>query len=70
MVEGHHLQLQHHPQLFQKFKQFNIKTVLVHHTVIQNEVDELLAKETIELYTGGAGFHCNVFVVPKHMGDL
>ena len=31
-------------------------------------MDELLAKGTIELYSGGASFCSSVFVVPKHTG--
>ena len=38
------LQLRCHPPLLQIFKQFNIKTAMTYHPVIQSEVDELLAK--------------------------
>ena len=38
-----------------------------HHTVIQKEVDELLAKDTTEQYNSSAGFYSNVLVVPWHM---
>ena len=37
---------------------------MVHHAIIQEERDELLAKDAIESSTGVAGFHSNVFVVP------
>ena len=39
-----------------------------HHPVIQREVDELLAKGTIESSSDGAGFYSSMFVVPKHTG--
>ena len=41
-----------------------------HHPVIQREVDELLAKGTIEPSSGGAGFYSIMFVVPKYKGGL
>ena len=40
------------------------------HPTIQEEVDELLAKEAVEPLIGGASFYSNVFVVPKHSGGL
>ena len=70
MVWGHHLQLRSHPSLFCDFWQFNVKAVTAHYPVIQREVDELLAKGTIEPSSGGAGFYSSVFVVPKHTGGL
>ena len=69
MVWGHHLQLRSHPPLFHDFWQFYVKTVAVHHPVIQREVDELLAKGAIEP-SGGAGFYSSMFVVPKQTGSL
>ena len=70
MVEGHHLQLRSCLPLFGDFQQFNAKAAAAHHPVIQREVDELLAKGTIEPSLGGAGFYSSMFVVPKHTGDL
>ena len=70
MVWGHHLQLRSHPPLFCNFQQFNVKMAVAHHPIIQKEVDELLSKGTIELSSGGAGFHSSMFVVPKHTGGL
>ena len=69
-VQGHHLQLRSHPPLFRAFWHFNVKVAAAQHPVIQKEVDELLAKGTIEPSTSGAGFYCSVFVVPKHSGCL
>ena len=48
MVRGHHLQLRSHPPLFLDFWHFNVKAAAAHHSVIQKEVDELLAKGAIE----------------------
>ena len=56
MVKGHHLQLMCCPSLFHYFRQFNIKATLVHHPIIQKEVDELVAKGAIKPSPGGAGF--------------
>ena len=70
MVWGHHLQLRSHPPLFHDFCCFNVKVAAAHHPVIQKEVDELLAKETIEPSLDGAGFYSSMFVVPKHTGGL
>ena len=70
MVQGHHLQLRSHPPLFCDFQHFNVKVAAAHHSVIQNEVDELLSKGVIEPSSGGAGFYSSMFVVPKHTGDL
>ena len=69
IIKSHH-QLRSHPPLFHNFKQFNSKAVAANHTIIQQEVDEMLAKEAIEPSSGGAGFYLNVFVVPKHTGGL
>ena len=57
MVKGHHLQIRSCPLLFCNFKWFNIKAATSHYPVVQEEMDELLAKGTIELLTGGAVFH-------------
>ena len=70
MVQGHHLQLQSCPPLFLNFWQFNVKAATTHHPIIQKEVDELLAKGAIEPSSGGAGFYCSMFVVPKHTSGL
>ena len=70
MVRGHHLQLRSHPPLFHDFWHFNVKAAAAHHPVIQKEVDELLAKGTIEPSSGGAGFYSSMFVVPKCTGGL
>ena len=70
LVKGHHLQLRCCPLLFHNFKWFNIRKPWAYHTVIQKEVDELLAKGAIEPFTGGTGFYSNVYVVPKHAGCL
>ena len=69
MVMFHQLQLKYCPA-FHSFKQFNIKAALVHHPVIQKEVDELLAKGAIEPSTDTADFCSNVFMVPNHVGGL
>ena len=43
---------------------------MANHTIIQ-EVDELLVRSpSIEPSAGAAGFYSNVFVLPKHTGDL
>ena len=70
MVWGHHLQLRSHPPLFCDFRHFNVKVAAAHHPIIQNEVDELLAKGAIEPSSGGGGFYSIVFVVPKHNGGF
>ena len=70
MVWGHHLQLQSHPPLFHNFWQFNVKVATTHHPIIQKEVHELLAKGVIKPSSGGAGFYCSMFVVPKHTSGL
>ena len=63
MVKGHHLHLRSHPSLFHNFNWFSSKVVATHHSIIQKEVYELLAKGDIKS-SGGAGFYSNVFVVP------
>ena len=63
-------QLRFHPPLFCYFWYFNVKAAAAHHPVIQKEVDELLAKGAVEPSSSGAGFYSNMFVVPKHTGDL
>ena len=68
MVIGHHLQLQKWPQVLCNFKLFNIKGAATHCPIIQENVQELLAKGAIEPSSGGPGFYSNVFVVPKHVG--
>ena len=70
MVGGHHLQLWFHSPLFCNFQQFNIKVATAHHSILQKEVDELLAKGAIEPSSGGAGVFSSVFVVPKCTGGL
>ena len=70
MVQDQHLQLRCHPPLFINFMPFNIQAAPAHHFIIQNEVDELLARGAIELSSGGAGFTPTIFVVPKHIGAL
>ena len=65
MVRGHYLQLKDCPLLFYYLQQFNIKAAMDVHPIIQKEVDELLAKDAIELLTGGVHLYSNVFVVPK-----
>ena len=70
MVQGHHLQLRCHPLLFHNFKWFNIKAVQANHPIIQEEVDELLAKGGIEPSTGGVGFYFSLFVVCKNTVGL
>ena len=45
-----------------------IKVATIHHSIIQKEVDELLAKGTIEPSSGGAGFYSSMFVVHKFTG--
>ena len=47
-VKGHHHQLRCCPLLFCNYRQFNIKAALAHHPIIYREVDELLAKGTID----------------------
>ena len=66
----HHLQLSYCPPLFHNFWQFNVKEAAAHLPIIQKEVDGLLGKGVIEPSSGGAGFYCNIFVVPKHIGGL
>ena len=70
MVWGHHLQLRSHPPLFCNLWQFNVKAAAAHHPIIQNEVDELLAKGAIKPSSGGAGFYSSVFMVLKHNSVL
>ena len=43
---------------------------LLHHVIVQKKVDELLAKGAIEPSSIGVGFSSNIFVVPKHTGNL
>ena len=70
LVKGYHLQLQKWPPLFSNFKRFSIKAAAAHCPVIQEEVQEHIAKRAIEPFSHGAGFYSNSFVVPKHMGGL
>ena len=70
MVQGHHLQLSSCPPLFHNFWQFKVRASAAHHTIIQKEVDELLAKGAIETASGDTGFYSNMIVVPKHTGGL
>ena len=60
MVKGHHLQLWKWPLLFHDFKQFSIKAAKVQCSVIQEAVQELLAKGDIEPSSGGTGFYSYV----------
>ena len=62
MVRGHHLQLRSHPPLFHNFRQFDIKAVTSHHSVIQKVKDQLLAKSAIEQLPGGVGLYSNVLL--------
>ena len=43
---------------------------MVHHPVIQKEIDELFIKGATEPLTGGAGFYSTTFVVSKCTGGL
>ena len=52
MGKVHHFMLRSHPLLFCNFKQLNIKAATAHHPIIKKEVDEILAKDAIELSTG------------------
>ena len=61
---GHHLQLRSPPPLFHNFQQFNVKVAVAHHPVIQKEVDELLAKGTVEPSSGGSCFYSSMLIVP------
>ena len=70
MVQGHHLQLRSCYPLFCNFWQFNVKAAAAHHPIIQKAVDEQLSMGAIEASSGGAGFYCSVFVVPKCTGGL
>ena len=58
------------PPLFCNFQPFHVKVATIHHSIIQKEVDELLAKGAAEPSSGGAGFHPSMFVVPKCTGGL
>ena len=58
------------PSIIHNFRQFKIKATPAHHSIIQKEVDELLAKGAIEPSSGGAGFYSSVFVVHKDTGSL
>ena len=56
MVKGQHFHLRYHPRLFLNSKWHNIKASLAHHSIIQKEVDDVLAKNAIELSTVGLAF--------------
>ena len=43
---------------------------MAHPPIIHKEVNELLAKGTIEPLTAGPGFYSKIFVVPMHAGGL
>ena len=43
---------------------------MAHDPIIWNEGGELLAKDSIEPWTGGSSIYSSVFVVPKHTGGL
>ena len=70
IVWCHHLELWSHLHLFHNFWQFNFKVGTTHHSIIEKEVDDLLAEGVIEPSSGGAGFYSSVSVVPKHTGGL
>ena len=70
IVKGHHLQLRSQPPLFHKFKQLNIRPAAADHPIIQNKLDELLAKGAIKPSYGGAGFYSNACLVPNDTGGL
>ena len=59
-----------HLPLFHIFEWFNIKATPPHYSIIQKEVDELLAKDATEPSSGGAGFYSNILAVPKCTGEL
>ena len=42
---------------FVNFRKFNITATAAHYSIIQKEVDELLAKGAIEPSNGGASFY-------------
>ena len=65
-----HLQPRHHLPLIFSFKCFNIKAPLLHCPVMQKEVDEILAKDTIESSTGFIDFYSNLLVRARHTDDL
>ena len=69
MVRVYHSELRCCPPLFSNYKWFNFKAAVVY-LVIQDKVDELLARGGIELPPNDVGVYCNVFVVSKHMGGL
>ena len=62
IVKGHHLELRYHPLLFHNFRWLTIKATFADHSIIQKEVDKLLAQDVIEWSTGGAGFSSNIFL--------
>ena len=70
MIKGHHRQVKYHPPLLHNFRWLDIKATPGHHSIIQKEVCELLAKGNIEPFTVWTGFNSNIFVAPKHMGGL
>ena len=43
---------------------------MIHHPVIQKEVQEFIALQANDPSPGGAGFYSNMFLVPKHSGGL
>ena len=60
----HHLQLRCPSLLFCNFKQFNIKAAMDYDPVVQKDLDELLAKGSIQSSSGGASFCPKVCLVP------
>ena len=48
MVKGHHPQPRYHSPLFHNLTWFNIKAAMIYHSIIQKEVDELVAKCSID----------------------
>ena len=47
-----------------------MKAAAAHYPIIQEEVDEMIAKGVLEPSSGCTSFYSNVFVVPKHIGGL
>ena len=66
VIKSHHLQHKCYSSLFNNYKKFLQLTILL----FQKVVDELLAKSANEPCTSDVDFNYNMFVVPKHIGDL
>ena len=69
MVKLHHLQLRVCYPLFYNFHQFQVEAAWGHHPVIQKEVQQLVAKGSIEPSTVVL-VSIPVCVIPKHLGGL